>query len=46
MGFYPDPKHLIVNFEQYIVKYAEKWEGGGEGKGGGRVDVVNSAISI
>ena len=25
LGFFPDPKHFIVNCEQNIVKYAEKW---------------------
>ena len=25
LGFCPDPKHFIVNCEQNIVKYAEKW---------------------
>ena len=42
MGFCPDPKHFIVNFEQNIVKYAEKLKNGGGG-GEGR---VSSAISI
>ena len=27
--FFSDPKHFIVNCEQNIVKYAEKWGGGG-----------------
>ena len=31
MGFRPDPKHFIVNFEQNIVKYAENMGGGGRG---------------
>ena len=29
MGFCPNPKHFIVHFEQTIIKYAEKWGGGG-----------------
>ena len=28
LDFFPDPKHFIVNFEQNIVRYAEKWRGG------------------
>ena len=27
IGFRPDPKHFIVNFEGNIVKYAEKMGG-------------------
>ena len=45
MSFCPDPKHFIVNFEQNVVKDAEKnvcvFGGGGESG-----DVVNSAIYI
>ena len=26
LGLCPDPKHFIVNCEQNIVKFAEKWE--------------------
>ena len=25
LGFCPDPKHFIVNCEQNVVKFAEKW---------------------
>ena len=25
LGFYSDPKHFIVNCEQNVVKFAEKW---------------------
>ena len=25
LGFCPDPKHFIVNYEQNVVKFAEKW---------------------
>ena len=25
LGFRPDPKHFIVNYEQNTVKYAENW---------------------
>ena len=25
LSFCPDPKHFIVNFEQNVVKFAEKW---------------------
>ena len=33
IGFCPDPKHFIVNFEQNSVKYADKWGRGGGGAG-------------
>ena len=26
LAFCPDPKHFIMNCEQNIVKFAEKWE--------------------
>ena len=25
LGFCPDPKHFIVNYEQNVVKFARKW---------------------
>ena len=25
LGFCPDPKHFIVNCQQIVVKFAEKW---------------------
>ena len=25
LGFCPDPKHFILNCEQNVVKFAEKW---------------------
>ena len=25
LGFCPDPKHFIVNWEQNVIKFAGKW---------------------